>query len=134
MWRVMLPKARHIVALAVFTSLLLTLLYVIERNSDPYDAAERFLSSDVRVTALVGPAIRIDFKFWQGFDVVSSSNGGKASYTFEVTGSKGTAIVEVHLRSSAGAWQVVTADVRSSDGAVSRIVGAAFVLSAGALC
>lgn len=134
MWRLMVPKARHVIALAVFTLLLLALLFVVERNSDPYEAAERFLSSDVRVAAAVGPVTRIKFKFWAGFDVVSSSNGGVANYTFEVTGSKGVSMIEVHLRSSSGVWQVVTADVRSSEGATSRIVGAAMALSILALC
>lgn len=123
MWRMILPKPRHVVTLAIFTTLLLGLLYVIERNSDSYAAAERFLWSDAQVAALVGPPTRIDFKFWRGLDVVSSSNGGRASYTFEVSGNKATAIIEVQLRSSSGVWRVVTADVQASDGSTSRIVG-----------
>jgi len=134
MWRLTMPKARHFIALAVFVPSLLILLYVVERNSDSYEAAERFLATDVRVVASVGSVTRIDFKFWEGFEVVGSSNGGTARYTFEVTGSKGVSIVEVILRSSLGVWRVVTADVRTSDGATSRIVGAALVFSGSAFC
>jgi hypothetical protein len=134
MWPVMLPKARHIVALAVFTSLLLTLLYVVTPNTDPYEAAERFLSSDTRVTAVVGPVARTRFRFWDGFHFISSANCGEANFTFEVAGSKGASIIEVHLRSSSGVWHVVTADIRSSDGAASRIVGTASEPSRSALC
>lgn len=111
----MLPKARHISALLAFTVVLLALLYVLERNSDSFEAAERFILADPRVIELVGPAVRIDFNFWRGFDVVSSPNGGAASYVFLVTGTRGTAIVKVSLHSSSGAWQVVASDVRSSD-------------------
>jgi hypothetical protein len=119
----MMPKARHMIALAIFTALLFALLYVVERNSDQYEVAERFLSSDVRVAELVGKPAHIRFKFWDGFDVVASSNGGHANYTFEVSGSKGKAVVEIQLRSSAGRWQVMTATVRRADGSTTRIVG-----------
>jgi len=134
MWRLMLPKTRHIVALVVFASLLFAVLYFTERHSDSYEAAERFLASDARVASIVGPVSRVEFKFWEGFEAVSSVNGGEAHYTFEVAGSKGVSTVKVHLRSSSGVWRVVTADVRASDGTTSRIVGAALLFSGFALC
>ncbi|RVT47272.1 hypothetical protein [Rubrivivax albus] len=130
MWRLMVPKARHIVALIVFASLLFAVLYFTERHSDSYKAAERFLASDARVASVVGPVTRVEFKFWEGFQAVSSSNGGEAQYTFEVNGSKGSSIIEVHLRSSSGVWRVVTADVRAVDGSTSRIVGMTLVPAA----
>jgi hypothetical protein len=135
MWRLIQPKGRHLVALVVFVSLLLTLLYVVTRQTDAYEAAERFVSSDARVAESVGTVTRIDFKFWEGFQFMSSANGGEANFTFEVVGSKGgISIIEVHLRSSSGTWRVVTADIRSSEGATSRIVGMAMALSVLALC
>lgn len=130
MWRLMLPKARHVVALAVFLVLLLALLYVVARHTDPYEAAERFLMSDARVSAAVGPVKQIDFKFWDGFHFISSSNGGEANFTFEVTGGKGVSTIEVHLRSSSGTWHVVTADVRAPGGVATRIVGRTLVPTA----
>lgn len=123
MWRLMAPKARHIFALVFFSLLLFVVLYFTERHSDSYEAAERFLASDARVASFVGPVARVDFKFWAGFEAVASLNGGEAHYTFEVAGSKGVSTIEVHLRSSSGIWQVVTADARFSGGTVSRIVG-----------
>ena len=125
MWRLVLPKARHIFALVLFASLLFAVLYITERHSDSYEAAERFLASDTRVASIVGPVSRVEFKFWEGFEAVSSFNGGEAHYTFEVTGSKKMSTVGVHLRSSSGVWRVVAADVRASDGATLRIVRAA---------
>lgn len=124
MWRLTVPKTRHIVALIAFFSLLLSMVYAVARYSDSYEAAERFLSSDARVTAVVGPVTHVGFKFWYGFHIISSSNGGEANFTYEVTGSKGVAIIEVHLRSTAGVWQVVTARAKSSDGVVLRIIDA----------
>ena len=134
MWRLIVPKRRHVISLIVFLGLFLPLLYVVARHTDPYEAAEQFLSSDARVSAAVGPVTRIDFKFWDGFTFNSSSNGGNANFTFAVTGTKGVSVIEVHLRSSAGVWRVVIADVRASDGTSARLVGAACVPSTSALC
>ena len=134
MWRLMVPKARHVVALVVFLSLLLSLLYGVTPRTDAYEAAERFVLADARVAESVGSVIRAEFKFWNGFHFTSSSNGGEANFTFEVVGSKKVSTVEVHLRSSSGVWRVVTADVRTSDGATSRIVGTALVFSGSAFC
>lgn len=126
MWRLILPKPRHIVTLAVFSTLLLVALYIIERNSDSYAAAEHFLLTDARVVALVGPPTRVAFQFWRGFEVISSPNTGKASYTFKVSGKKGTAIAQVQLRSSSGEWHVVAANLRAPDGTSSQIGGPGF--------
>ena len=125
MWRLMVPKARHMVALAIFVPLLLVLLHVVARHTDPYEAAEQFLMSDARVAESVGSVARVDFKFWDGFHFASSSNGGEANFTFDVSGSKRVSTIEVHLRSSSGVWRVVIAEVRSSNGETARIVGAA---------
>ena len=123
MWRLMLPKARHIFALVFFALFLFVLLYVVVRQTDPYEAAEKFVASDARVSALVGSVSRVKLKFWNGFQFISSSNGGEANFTFEVTGSERVSTIEVNLRSSAGVWRVVTADIRSDNGVVARIVG-----------
>ncbi len=119
MWSLIIPKRRHVVALIIFLALFLPLLYTVARHTEPYETAEQFLLSDDRVASSVGPVDRIDFRFWEGFHFT----GGDANFTFEVTGSKGTSIIEMHLRNSSGVWRVVTADVRASDGSTSRIVG-----------
>lgn len=134
MWRLIKPKGRHLVALVVFLSLFLALLYVVARHTDAYEAAQRFIASDARVIESVGSVTRVDFKFWEGFHFTSSANGGEANFTFEVVGSKGVSIIEVHLRSSSGVWRVVIADVRSANGATARIVGAAMLLAVSRFC
>ncbi len=134
MWRLIRPKGRHLAALAVFLSLLLTLLHVTARHTDAYQAAERFISSDARISESIGTVQAINFKFWDGFHFTSSSNGGDANFTFEVVTNRGLSIVEVKLLSSSGVWRVVIADVRSSNGATLRIVGAVGLLSTWIFC
>jgi Cytochrome oxidase complex assembly protein 1 len=130
MWRLMIPKRRHLIMLAVLSIALFAFLYFDAKSSDPYAAAEHFISTDSRVSEVVGSVSQTKFKYWEGFQIVSAANGGTANFTFEVVGSKSTSLVEVHLRSSSGVWQVVTADVRTPDGAASRIVGTTASLSA----
>lgn len=119
MWSLIVPKRRHIIALIVFAPLMLGLLYFSARNAEPYEVAEYFLRSDQRIASVVGPVAQINFKFWEGFHFT----GGDASFTFEVTGSKGASVVVLHLQRSAGAWRVIAADVRPAGGSTSRVVG-----------
>lgn len=126
MWSLILPKPRHVVAFVVFVPLMLGLLYFFTRNTEPYETAEHFLRSDGRIASAVGPVAQVNFKFWQGFHFT----GGEASFTFEVTGSKGASLVELQLQRSAGTWRVIAADVRAADGSTSRIVGFAHRSSA----
>lgn len=130
MWSLIIPKRRHVIALVVFLVLFLPLLYVVARHTEPYDTAEQFLLSDSRIASSVGPVSQINFRFWDGFHFT----GGDAAFTFEVTGSKGTSIVELHLRSASGVWRVVTADVCAPDGSTSRVVWFALESSAARLC
>lgn len=130
MWRLIIPKRHHVVALVIFLGFLFGLLYVVARHTDPYEVAERFLMSDAHISSSIGPVTRVDLRFWDGFHFT----GGDANFTFEVMGSKGVAVVEVSLRRSSGAWHVVTADVRASDGKTSRLVGLALGSSASTLC
>jgi hypothetical protein len=119
MWSLILPKRRHVVALVVFVPLMLGLLYFFTRTTEPYETAEHFLRSDGRIVTAVGQVAQVNFKFWEGFHFT----GGDASFTFEVTGSKGASVVALQLKRTAGQWRVVAADVRAADGSTSRIVG-----------
>lgn len=118
MWRMIVPRARHLAALAVFLLLFLVLLYFAIRYSDRYGAAEQFILSDARVTESVGSVTRAKFEFWDGFHM----SGGEANFTFKVTGTKGVFTTKVQLRRSSGRWRVMAADIRSANGATSRIV------------
>lgn len=123
----LIPKRRHIVALSIFLPLFLVLLYTAAKNTDPYEEAERFVSSDVRIVSLVGSVKSTNFRFWDGFNFNSAGNGGEANFNFEVTGNRAVSVVEIHLRSSLGVWRVVTVDVRMPDGTTTRVVG--FILA-----
>jgi hypothetical protein len=120
-WRTLpLPKRRHIVALVVFSLLLLATLYFVAIFSEDYETAEQFVAHDSRVSASIGKVQRVNFKFWDGFDSVGG-NGGSASYSFNAITDKGEFVIEVHLRCSAGIWRVEAADIRAHDGALTHI-------------
>lgn len=118
MWSLIKPKARHLVALAVFLPLLLSTLYVVTKNTDAYEEAVRFVAQDTRVAASIGKVKKTDFKFWEGFEFT----GSKANFSIEASSEKGTFIVDVRLHSAADVWHVESADIRGSDGAPIRIV------------
>lgn len=117
MWPLIKPKARHFVALAVFLPLLLLTLYFVAKNTDAYEEAERFVAQDARVAASIGNVKKIDFRFWEGFEFT----GSNANFSIEATSDKGTFIVDVRVRSVAGAWRVEAADIRARDGTLIRI-------------
>lgn len=118
MWSLIIPKPRHIVALIVFVPLMFGLLYFFARNTEPYETAENFLRSDGRIASAVGQVAQVSFRFWEGFHFT----GGEASFTFEVAGDKGTAVVALQLRRSSGTWRVIAADVRAAAGSTARVV------------
>lgn len=122
MWPLIKPKARHLVALAIFLPSLLLTLYLITINSEDYEQAERFVAQDARVAASIGQVKKTDFKFWSGFESATSGGGGHASYSFEATTDKGVFTIDVHLRRASGKWRVEAADIRGRDGAQNRIV------------
>lgn len=120
MWPLVKPKARHIVALALFLPLLLLTLYLVAKNTDAYEEAERFVARDIRVATSVGQVKKTNFKFWEGFEFT----GSNANFSIEATSEKDVFIIDVRLRCVAGTWRVEAADIRARDGTQTRIVAA----------
>jgi hypothetical protein len=118
MWPLIRPKARHLVALAVFLPLLLLGLYLVTKNTDAYEEAARFVEQDARVAASIGTVKKTDFKFWEGFEFT----GNNANFSVKATSDRGTFVVDVRLRCVAGAWRVEAADIRGQGGTLTRIV------------
>ncbi len=110
MWSLIRPKARHLVALAVFLPLLLLTIYLVTTNTDAYAEAARFVTQDARVTAAIGAVQKSDFKFWDGFEFT----GNTANFSIEATSDKGKFVVNVRLRCIAGIWRVETADIEEA--------------------
>src|SRR5258708_22060979 len=115
-WWIVRPKARHLIAFAAFVLLLIPTVYLVARNTDPYEEAERFISTDRRVGDLVGPITKADFAFWDGFDF----DGSTAVFSFHVIGAKGDFIVTTHLTSNAGRWRVSSVDIHPETGSGAR--------------
>ena len=105
-------RRKHLVILALSVPVLLLMLYLGARHSDAYGKAKRFVSRDSRISSLIGPVHRVDFRFWRGFSVT----GHDADFTFLATGGGGSYIVDVRLRHRHGAWRVHDADIRTGDG------------------
>ncbi len=119
MWPLIKPKARHLLVLALFLPLLLLTLYVVTRNTDAYEEAERFVAQDARVVASIGRVTKTDFKFWEGFEFT----GSNANFSIEAMTEEGTFIVDVRLRCSAGTWRLEMADILAHDGTQIHIPG-----------
>ena len=117
MWALIKPRARHVIALAIFLPLLLLTVYLVTINSEDYEEAERFISQDARVADSIGRVIKTTFEPWKGFEF----GGGKASYSFEATTDKGVFTIDVRLRRASGKWHIEDADIRGRDGMQSRI-------------
>lgn len=103
--------------MAIFLPLLLITLYLTTKNTDAYEAAARFVATDARIAASIGPVAKTSFKFWDGFEFT----GSDANFSLDATTDKGKFVVEVHLRYLAGTWRVETADIRARDGTQTRI-------------
>ena len=119
MWALTRPTVRHVVALIAFIALLLLTIYFVATKTDAYEEAERFVHSDPRLLDTVGPVAEVHFRFWNGFQFT----GCAANFSFEVVSQKGAFPVDVYLRCNAGRWRVESADIRSPDGQLKRIVG-----------
>lgn len=117
MWPLIKPKARHLVALAVFLPLLLLGLYIVTKNTDAYEEAARFVAEDDRVAASIGIVKKTDFRFWEGFEFT----GRNAHFSIGATSDKGTFVVDVYLHSVAGEWNVEAANIREHDDTLTRI-------------
>lgn len=123
MWRQLVPRRRHIIFIGIALPIFILVLIFVTRNSDSYEAAEAFVSSDGRIRQMLGPVTRVNFRFWDGFHAVESANGGNANYSFAVVGEQKQSVVKVRLVGRRGQWNVVAASIRFPDGAIQPIVG-----------
>lgn len=95
--------------MAIFVPSLLITLYLTTKNTDAYEAAERFVATDARIAASIGSVTKTSFKFWDGFEFT----GSDANFSLGATTDKGEFVVEVRLHCVAGSWRVDTADIRA---------------------
>lgn len=120
MWPLVKPKARHFLAMLVFVPVLLIAQYFLVIQSNEYQEAENFVSSDQRLSGVIGAVKKFDFKFWADFKSVAGI-GGSASYSFNVTTERGMFVATVELRNSSEGWHVVKAYGQDPNGATFRV-------------
>jgi hypothetical protein len=104
-----------VLTFALFAVLLIGLQYKIATISDEYRVAKEFIALDSKIASSIGKVQHVEFRFWDGFDSVSGSDG-HANYTFDATTSQGKFTVDVHLRFERGAWNVASVEVRGPTG------------------
>jgi hypothetical protein len=120
MWPLVRPKARHLWALLVFVPALLFIQHFIVVRSDDYLTAETFVANDKRLSEVIGPIQKADFKFWDEFTSVGGV-GGSASYSFDVVTGKGKFVAVVELRNDGKVWHVVAAHGHDANGGPFRV-------------
>jgi hypothetical protein len=100
---------RGLIALAIFTPLLLAILYFTTVASEPYEATERLIRQDAKISATVGTPQEIKFKFWSGFHFT----GSDGSFVFELRGSKGNFLIDLDVSKENTIWVIKRSSIAS---------------------
>jgi hypothetical protein len=123
MWKVMLPKRRHIVMLLVGSALVYALVYLQAVAGEPYEYARAWVRSDPRVIEVTGAQLAQGFNFWHGYEYSFSATEGSASLELSVEGGRGKFNVRLVLQKRQGRWTVVSANAVNEKGEAVVIVG-----------
>jgi len=91
-------------------------------NSEPYEFAKRYVSSDPQVTTVTGRQSSVRVSWLRGFRYVFGDHTGEAQFTFVVKGDRGEFEVRVQLEKRGNLWKVLNSEAIAGDGATSRIV------------
>jgi hypothetical protein len=122
MWKMMLPKPRHLVLLVVVSLVVYALIYFQATTGEPYEYGRHFVTEDQRVTKVTGPQRDLRLNFWRGFSYSFGDNDGEASLTLRVQGDRGTFDVPLALKKRQGRWSVVSAKAVDEKGEIVMIV------------
>jgi hypothetical protein len=122
MWKMMLPKPRHLVLLVVGSLVVYGLIYFQMTTGEAYEYGRHFVMEDQRVTKLTGPQRDQRLNFWRGFSYSFGDKDGEASLTMRVTGERGEFNVPLALQKRQGRWAVVSAKAISEKGETFVIV------------
>lgn len=122
MWKMMLPKRRHIFIMVAIWIVIGGLVFFTLASSDAYEYAKNFVRRDDRILKITG------LQKAQNLDLSSDNNEtvgdvtGEASYTIRVEGGNGNFVVPLALKKVHGSWQVVSAKVINGQGRATIIV------------
>lgn len=116
MWKLILPKPRHVVLLLVGSLGAYALIYCLATTGEAYEFGRHFVTEDQRVASVTGPQHDQRLGFWSGFNYSLSDSDGEASLTVHVRGDRGTFDVPMELKKRQGRWSVVSAKTVSEKG------------------
>ena len=93
-------------------------------NSEPYEFAKGYVTSDPQVVQLTGVQSSARISWLRGFRYAFGDRTGEAYFTFNVRGGRGAFEVRVELTKQNGLWTVVRSYADSESGQTQQIVGA----------
>lgn len=109
MWKLMLPKRRHIFLLVIGSALVYALAYLHAITGEPYEYARDWVKTDVRVLEVMGSPQVHGFNFWHGYEYSFGAQEGSASLALRAEGDRGKFTVPLTLQKRQGRWTVVSA-------------------------
>ena len=122
MWKMMLPKPRHLVLMAIVMLAVYALTNFQAITGEPYEYGRHFVMEDQRVLKVTGPQREQRLRLWSGYSHSCGDNDGEASLTLRVTGDRGTFDVPLALQKRQGRWSVVSAKAVDEKGETFVIV------------
>lgn len=100
---------RHLVVVVALLVILFVGLYFFTIQSDAYQEAKHFATTNQEVISLAGPISEVALRFWSGFHVTYSGSSGEASFVLSIRGGKEESILDVRLTRTANSWTVIEA-------------------------
>jgi hypothetical protein len=122
MWKMMLPKPRHLVLMVVVMLAVYVLTNFLAITGEPYEYGRHFVMEDQRVIKVTGPQREQQLRLWSGYSHSFGDNDGEASLTLCVMGDRGSFDVPLTLQKRRGRWSVVSAKVVDEKGSTTVIV------------
>lgn len=106
---------RHLVIVVALLAILFVGLYFFTIQSDAYQEAKHFATTNQEVMSLAGPISEVTLRFWSGFHVTYSGSSGEASFVLSMRGGKEESILDVRMTRTANSWTVIEAYLSTKD-------------------
>ena len=90
--------------------------WLFARQSASFDAAKSFVRTDRQIQSKIGPVLEVSLPFF-GYSIKRTGGSGEASYTLNLAGERGTAIVNTQL-AYRGSWSVASATLAAPSGPI----------------
>lgn len=122
MWKMMLPKPRHLVLMVVVMLAVYALTNFQAITGEPYEYGRHFVMEDQRVTKVTGPQREQQLRLWSGYSHSFGDKDGEATLTVHVIGERGAFDIPLVLKKRQGRWSVVSAKAVNEKGETTVVV------------